>query len=74
MLKLFGNFFMICEVFECYDVEVMCFFIVCMYYCLLFNYSDVYFDDVCVLFMCLYMVLKDVDVDMFVFDWNELYV
>lgn len=32
MLKLFGNFFIICDVLGYYDVEIVCYFLMLGYY------------------------------------------
>lgn len=66
MLKLFGNFFSICYMFDLYDVESLCYFFLIVYYCSLFDYSIDNLNLVCLVLECLYMVLCGCDLMVFV--------
>lgn len=63
MFKLLGNFFMLWDVLVEYDVEILCFFLMLVYYCSQLSYLQDNIDQVKLVLECLYMVLCGVDVN-----------
>lgn len=55
MFKLFGNFIFVVDVFEVYDLLVVRYVFVVVYYCFSFDLSELFFMEVEVVFGCIDM-------------------
>jgi cysteinyl-tRNA synthetase len=71
MSKSLGNFFLIRDILQRYDAEVVRFFILRAHYRSPLNYSDHHLDDARQALTRLYTALKDHDVAAEPVDWNE---
>lgn len=70
MSKSLGNFFLIREVLEKYDAEVVRFFILRAHYRSPLNYSDTHLDDARHALVRLYTALKDISPEPIELDWQ----
>lgn len=63
MLKLLGNFFIVCELLELWFGEVICYVLFIVYYCKLLDWIEDLLFSVKFSFDCLYGVLWDMSID-----------